>query len=503
VSLDLTATADTAPAAAESSDSAAADTTDTGDSDFGLAAAASGTETTHGDADTDADAPSGATSASSETGATGESSASASTTAPGKPAEPTPSTSATAAPPPPGESGETGETGAAATDPPPTPATTADSGAVSVDLGTVSAPTPAPSDAVSVDLGPPSSVAGTLSVDPPLPPPPPTAAAADHTAATSSSASAAPPAAVYNSDSDSESEMAETSSSTRFAPLKFQGLTTENAKDWIREFDNYCLYKDMNGAKKLALFKVLLTSSAAIWLENLPATTTNSWENVKAAFETRYNPPGFLKYKHANDLFNKKQGSMTVDDFCAQMQRLAREVGAVEDMLRFAVINGFNPEIRNHVTRAQPTTWTEVVQQAKVGEMSMTVPASTDPTLAVKLEAIQDQLTQLALNKTRAASPVCFAGRSESRGRSSRPGSPARLCALIAQLITVCKSTAIPVLERIVVHGLLTFNPPIIIGKIGAASNVGMPGPQHESFWWFSGTRVQPATGPIQLRPTP
>jgi len=56
----------------------------------------------------------------------------------------------------------------------------------------------------------------------------------------------------------------------------------------------------------------------------------------------------------------------------------------------------------------------------------MTVPASTDPTLAVKLEAIQDQLTQLALNKPRAASPVCFAGRSESRGRSSRPESPAR-----------------------------------------------------------------------------
>ena len=98
----------------------------------------------------------------------------------------------------------------------------------------------------------------------------------------------------------------------------------------------------MNGPKKLALFKVLLTSSAAIWLENLPATTLNSWENVKAAFETRYNPPGFMKYKHANDLYNKKQGSMSVDDFCAQMQRLAREVGAPEDMLRFAVINGFN-----------------------------------------------------------------------------------------------------------------------------------------------------------------
>jgi len=396
----------------------------TGDTDLGLAAAASGTETAHsdGDAGADADVLAGTAVVPPSTDSTVES---ASATAPGESvyAEPTSATVTAETPAPFSASGATGESGASTTDLSPTSATAVETGTVSVELGAVSAPTSASSDAVSVDLGPPLSIAGTPSAEPT---PPVFVTASVPPAAIPSSSSVVPPVATYNSDSDSDSDMAETSSSTRFAPPKFQGLTTENAKDWIREFEHYCLYKDMNGPKKLALFKVLLTSSAAIWLENLPATTLNSWENVKAAFETRYNPPGFMKYKHANDLFNKKQGSMTVDDFCAQMQRLAREVGAPEDMLRFAVINGFNPEIRNHVTRAQPTTWTELVQQAKVGEMCMTVPASTDPTLAVKLEAIQDQLTQLALNKQRAASPVCFAGRSESRGRSSRPDSPAR-----------------------------------------------------------------------------
>jgi len=37
------------------------------------------------------------------------------------------------------------------------------------------------------------------------------------------------------------------------------------------------------------------------------------WANLKAAFKTRYNPPEFLKYQHANDLFNMKQGEMSVD----------------------------------------------------------------------------------------------------------------------------------------------------------------------------------------------
>ena len=59
----------------------------------------------------------------------------------------------------------------------------------------------------------------------------------------------------------------------------------------------------------------------------------------------------------------------------------------------------------------------------------MLVAPPTDPTLAVKLEAIQDQLNQLT--KVRSVSPVCVAGRSEPRRESprsdSRTGSPKRV----------------------------------------------------------------------------
>jgi len=151
----------------------------------------------------------------------------------------------------------------------------------------------------------------------------------------------------------------------------------------------------------MALFKVLLTDSAAVWYDGLPNASTNSWGNLKTAFEMRYNPPGFMKYKHANDLFNNKQGDISVDDFCAKMQRLATEVEANENMLRFVVINGLNPEIRNHVTRTQPIMWTDLVHHAKVGEMCVPVAPPTDPTLSVKLEAIQDQLKQLTSKQER------------------------------------------------------------------------------------------------------
>jgi len=222
--------------------------------------------------------------------------------------------------------------------------------------------------------------------------------------------------------------MVEAQSNAQFAPQKFKGLINENAKDWIRQFENYCQYKEFNADKKMALFKVLLVDSAAVWYDSLPAANTDTWAHVKTAFETRYDPPDFMKYQHANDLFNKKQGDMSVDDFCAKMQRLANEVGADDLMLHFAVINGLNPEIRNHVTRAQPNTWTDLVQQAKVGKMCIPVAQPLDTTLAVKLEIIQDQLKQLTTEKAkpRGVFPVSSVERSDHRD-SGRPGSPKRV----------------------------------------------------------------------------
>jgi len=116
------------------------------------------------------------------------------------------------------------------------------------------------SDTVSVDLAEPASANVTAPeivithppvVVPPavvLPPPPPVV------------------------DSDSESEMAESQSNTQFAPpQKFKGLINENAKDWIKQLENYCQCKEFNEDKKMALFKVLLVDSAAIWYDSLTA----------------------------------------------------------------------------------------------------------------------------------------------------------------------------------------------------------------------------------------
>jgi len=102
-------------------------------------------------------------------------------------------------------------------------------------------------------------------------------------------------------------------------PLSFGGTTAEDAENWLRHFCNYCDFKSHSSAKILALFKVLMTGSAATWLDSLPDDIRNNWGVLKDCFLTRYTTPEFLNYRNAHELFNSKQGTKSVDDFCASM----------------------------------------------------------------------------------------------------------------------------------------------------------------------------------------
>ena len=104
-----------------------------------------------------------------------------------------------------------------------------------------------------------------------------------------------------------------------FNPSPFRGTTTENAETWLRRFNNFCAYKEFNADKSKALFKVLLVDSAGSKLESVDAATADDWTALQAAFKARYTTASFLKYQHANELFNRKQDEESVDDFCTKM----------------------------------------------------------------------------------------------------------------------------------------------------------------------------------------
>jgi len=199
---------------------------------------------------------------------------------------------------------------------------------------------------------------------------------------------------------------------TNIYPQNFRGVVSESADVWLRQFLNYCAYKGYDDDRAKALFRVLLVECAAVWFDSLEVAIRQDWTQLKAAFLARYTTPEFMKYKHATELFNSKQGERSVDDFCAYMQNLAREIKADEHMLCYAVINGLKSEIKNHVTRLRPATWKDLADAAKVGEMCVPETPAIGSSVTVQLELIQDQLKELSAQRSPSSAPV---GRPDDR----------------------------------------------------------------------------------------
>ena len=77
------------------------------------------------------------------------------------------------------------------------------------------------------------------------------------------------------------------------------------------------------------------------------------------------------------------------------MQQLARSIKADEKMVRFAILNGLLPHIANYVTQKQPTTITELLDAARIAELTHPVAVETDTAVTAQLAGVQEQLRQL------------------------------------------------------------------------------------------------------------
>jgi len=89
-------------------------------------------------------------------------------------------------------------------------------------------------------------------------------------------------------------------------PNLFTGEVEDDADEWIRHLDRYNAYRANNEEKSLALFKVLMKGPAAVWLESLPNTATDTMDHLKEAFKQRFQSPEVLKFKSAKEIFSRR-----------------------------------------------------------------------------------------------------------------------------------------------------------------------------------------------------
>ena len=74
------------------------------------------------------------------------------------------------------------------------------------------------------------------------------------------------------------------------APKPFSGSAVQEAAEWLRQFTNYCVYKNFTDLQARKLFRVMLTGSAADWFETVAFDEDCvTLDDFKEAFLLRYN----------------------------------------------------------------------------------------------------------------------------------------------------------------------------------------------------------------------
>jgi len=213
-----------------------------------------------------------------------------------------------------------------------------------------------------------------------------------------------------------ETDMAEERS---VMPPPFTGKS-EDANDWARHFYKYCVYKEYDDRKALPLFKVLMVGPAADWLESLPEDKTKDYKVLKKAFDERFQTPEVVKFKSAKAIFSRRQADdENVDEFCESMLKLGRRVEVDEAMLRYAILNGLRPEIAAYVTQQKVTTMEQLLEAARVAELTAPNKGVADNTILEQLADVRSEVKRMAANWDRlTASPIV---QQRSRPASASP----------------------------------------------------------------------------------
>jgi len=225
---------------------------------------------------------------------------------------------------------------------------------------------------------------------------------------------------VFELDNIDNIEMAE---ERTLMPNLFTGKVEDDADEWIRHLDRYNAYRANNEEKSLALFKVLMNGPAAVWLESLPNTATDTMEHMKEAFKQRFQSPQVLKFKSAKEIFSRRQGpTESVDEFYTGIRRLARMINAQDDMVIYALLSGFRAPIANFVTQNKPDTVEKVMEFARMAELTTPGGSVQENQLADQLDDVKVEMRKFAARLDKMSTAAVSGGApTVAEGRSPSP----------------------------------------------------------------------------------
>jgi len=220
-------------------------------------------------------------------------------------------------------------------------------------------------------------------------------------------------------------------SDASYAPSSFNGTTSQDADRWLRRFKYYVEFRQLSEGAAVQLFKLLMTESAADWLESVSDQTKGNLTLLYKAFTERFADSDMFRWKQASAIFARQQGATeTVDTYITDIQNLAKKVPIKDEtLIRFALIKGLKPAIRQHVLQTSSTTLDDTIKAARISEAAATQCPTDSADVASLSKDVRDLLTAFKALQTKssASTPERVAAVNTRSPVNSRYSSPRRV----------------------------------------------------------------------------
>ena len=165
---------------------------------------------------------------------------------------------------------------------------------------------------------------------------------------------------LYSSTSDcqqpltdceySEDEVFEMSN--LFTPSAFHGLTTEDVKQWLKDFESWAKFKKMRNDEMMGAVCCLLKDQALVFFDKLDERVANDFCRFKETFSERYTQKT-NEWKMASDVYNYKQDpNVAFEHYFAEVYRRASRLNMPDEQLKLALMMNMKPQLRQAIIAA-------------------------------------------------------------------------------------------------------------------------------------------------------
>ena len=162
-----------------------------------------------------------------------------------------------------------------------------------------------------------------------------------------------------------------------FQPGEFTGKTTENARDFMSTFNNYCKLNNIDDTDALLTFEMCLSGAAKCWFNGLSPESKKDIKQVEKLFKKNFLQNN--QWLNTARLENRKLlATESAEKYIADMSELGQIVGVTDSELSKALIRGLPRRHKWNVISHNPSSLSETIQRILLGEATLSADESAD-----------------------------------------------------------------------------------------------------------------------------